>query len=212
MVSPPFPMTRPTLLAGIRISWTALFPSIWVWKPGPFRHRSTICPNNLLACLKNTNDSRRMTGAQSVHSDSSRAAVYTVWCLLERAVHSYSMLSGVPVRVQGLSIIPPLSVGVTWQIIARNSKQVRKQNNAGHGLWANEELLLSSLSSCAFHNRTKCSSSWLPLNILISVFAWTLYSFRVHVSLDITVIKLWLHMDQKSKSILILHSSLSLKP
>lgn len=51
MVSPPFPMTRPTLLAGIKISWTALFPSIWLWKPGPFRHRSTICPSNLLACL-----------------------------------------------------------------------------------------------------------------------------------------------------------------
>jgi hypothetical protein len=51
MVSPPLPMTRPTLLAGMSISWTELLLSASLWNPGPFRQRSTIWPSILLACL-----------------------------------------------------------------------------------------------------------------------------------------------------------------
>lgn len=51
MVSPPLPMTRPTLLAGMRICWIELLPSMSLWKPGPYRHCSTISLNSLLACL-----------------------------------------------------------------------------------------------------------------------------------------------------------------
>lgn len=52
MVSPPLPMTRPTLLAGMRICWMELLPSISLWKPGPYRHCSTISLSSLLACLQ----------------------------------------------------------------------------------------------------------------------------------------------------------------
>lgn len=52
MVSPPFPITRPTLFAGIRICWMELFPSISLWKPGPYLHCSIISHRSLFACLK----------------------------------------------------------------------------------------------------------------------------------------------------------------
>lgn len=51
MVSPPLPMTRPTLFAGMRICWIELLPSMSLWKPGPYRHCSTISLSSLLAWL-----------------------------------------------------------------------------------------------------------------------------------------------------------------
>lgn len=52
MVSPPLPMTRPTLLAGMRSCWMELLPSMSLWKPGPYRHCSTISLSNLFAWLE----------------------------------------------------------------------------------------------------------------------------------------------------------------
>ncbi len=61
--------------------WT-LFPSIWVWKPGPFRHRSTFCPANRLGLPEEQpSTAHKMTGARSVHWISNRSE--SVWLVLK---------------------------------------------------------------------------------------------------------------------------------
>lgn len=75
MVSPPLPMTRPTLLAGIRICWMELLPSMSLWKPGPYRHCSTISLSSLFACLW----SEAKTG-KSIYTKPSRVTVFCVRC------------------------------------------------------------------------------------------------------------------------------------
>lgn len=102
MVSPPRPITSPTLLAGISISCTAPPPSPSPWKPGPFRHRSTIWTSSRFACLDRTRTVTEL-GPQEPEPDE------PVLVGPGQSADTHSMLSGVPVSEHGRSISPPLS-------------------------------------------------------------------------------------------------------
>lgn len=115
-----------------------LLPSMSLWKPGPYRHCSTISLSSLFACLwRGANHSEgichhiySIKSHFTVSEEKSDPVMQTellefmcdvsiignfpnvLWSFFELVTNAatHSMFSGLPVSVHGLSNMPPLSV------------------------------------------------------------------------------------------------------